>query len=423
MTASPASAAAPAYPEPVPVRRLRLAGEACLVLLPVAMWLANRSAPLLLGLAAAAYLAAVLAAGEGRTLAERLRALLGTPPALALGCFLFWALLSIGWSHDRPGSLRAYGELVLPLGFALLIAASGRFRPSPGFWRALALALILAGAMMVVELASGLSQRAALGTGKLMGFVFNRPMIVLMVLVLPTVQALWSRPGAALADRGLAVICAAVVTFCVFRSESEAAKLGLAVAWACWLGAVLLPRLSRIAVATAFVATMAIAPAIGPLADKALPKAVVTSFDEMSSRARIDIWQSFGEVATARPVTGTGFGSAATMQNNRVVAEVSHEHRAMLAAGHPHDTPLQSWVETGLVGATLLTVAGLLALRGLVGLPARDLAPRLALFAGAFSVATVGHGAWQGWWIAALALAVLLFTHGIRPGPERDGDG
>ena len=36
----------------------------------------------------------------------------------------------------------------------------------------------------------------------------------------------------------------------------------------------------------------------------------------------------------------------------------------------------------------------------------------LALFAGAFSVASVAHGAWQGWWIAALAAAVVWFWCG-----------
>ena len=81
----------------------------------------------------------------------------------------------------------------------------------------------------------------------------------------------------------------------------------------------------------------------------------------------------------------------------------------MLAVGHPHSAPVQAWVETGLVGAALLALAALACLARLRRLPAADLAPRLALFSAAFAIAAVGHGAWQGWWVAALAAAILWF--------------
>ncbi len=79
----------------------------------------------------------------------------------------------------------------------------------------------------------------------------------------------------------------------------------------------------------------------------------------------------------------------------------------MLAVGHPHSAPMQAWVETGAVGALLLTLAGLLLLWRLRHFTARDLAPRLALVAASFAIAAVAHGAWQGWWIATLVIAAL----------------
>ena len=36
-------------------------------------------------------------------------------------------------------------------------------------------------------------------------------------------------------------------------------------------------------------------------------------------------------------------------------------------------------------------------------------AKSLSLFAAAFAISVVGHGAWQGWWIAALGAAILWF--------------
>lgn len=77
--------------------------------------------------------------------------------------------------------------------------------------------------------------------------------------------------------------------------------------------------------------------------------------------------------------------------------------------------PLQAWAETGALGAGLLTLAGLLLLARLRRRPAAELAPRLAMFAAAFSIAAVGHGAWQGWWIAALGAAILWFAMDAAP--------
>ncbi|WP_449254626.1 O-antigen ligase family protein [Bosea sp. (in: a-proteobacteria)] len=403
-------------------QRLTGLGAALMVLMPLAMWLANRSAPLMLGLAAVPLVAAAVAAGEAREVAAGLRRLLATPPGLALAAFLGWALLSILWSHDKADSLRAWGELVLPIVFALALAASGRFRPRPAWLRALALAIILACLLVMVELASGLSQRAALGLGKLMSFVFNRPAITALVLAVPTIHGLWNLPEARRFDRILAIALALAVAASALRSESASARLGVAVCAFCWGLAVLWPRLTLTAAGCAFVVAMAMAPMLGIAARDGLPALILNRFAVMTGQARIDIWLSFGEVARARPLAGAGFGTSATMHRNPVAAEVAPEHRLLLGAGHPHDMPLQAWAETGAVGAGLLALAGLLLLARLRRLPAREMAPRLALFSAAFAISVVGHGAWQGWWIAVLGAGVLWFGPGAaRPQGEDHG--
>ena len=146
---------------PLPSRLIGI-GVALMVLMPVAMWLANRSSTLLLGLAVIPFVAVAVASGGMGDLALRMWRLLATPLGLAVAAFLGWALVSISWSHRPGASLRVWGELVLPIVFALAIAASGRFRPQPAWLRALALAIILACLLAIFELASGLSQRAAL---------------------------------------------------------------------------------------------------------------------------------------------------------------------------------------------------------------------------------------------------------------------
>lgn len=392
-------------------QQLAALGGVLLVSLPLAMWAANRSAPLVFGLAALAFLAAVAAAGRVPELVRSLARALRSPIGLALGGFLLWALVSLSWSH-RPGpGLAMWGELALPIACGLVIAACGLFRARPTLLRALAVAIILATLLIVFELASGLSQRIALGIGKQMVFVFNRPVITCIMLSAPVIHGLWTRPAAAF-DRALAVLTALAVVGCAFASESGAAKLGLVVLIAGWAVTLMLPRLSLAAAVLAFLATLALAPVMGQLADRVIPASVHAELAQSHSRDRVDIWLSFGEAIRARPLTGSGFGASAALQTHPVAAQVSEPRRLLLAVGHPHSAPVQVWVETGFVGALLLGLAGLAFLLRLKGLPARDLAPRLAVFAAALAMASVGHGAWQGWWIAALSAASVWFFAG-----------
>jgi O-antigen ligase len=401
-------------------QQLATLGGALLIALPLVMWAANRSAPLVFGLAAAAFLAAMLAAGRLPALVRRLVAALRSPIGLALFGFLLWALISLAWSHRPASGLAMWGELALPLACGLVIAASALFRTRPAVLRALAITIILASVLIVFELASGLSQRIALGIGKQMIFVFNRPVITCVMLAVPIVHGLWTRPGAPVRDRALAALTALAVVWCTFASESGAAKLGLLMLVAGWAVTLVLPRLSLAATIIAFAATLALAPVIGQLADRAIPPSVHAELADSHSRDRVDIWLSFGEAIRARPIIGSGFGASAALQTHPVAAQVSEPRRLLLAVGHPHSAPVQAWVETGLIGAALLAFAGLAFLIRLRRLPARDLAPRLALFAAAFAMASVGHGAWQGWWIAVLAAAVIWFDAGRPKGSEPD---
>ncbi|WP_103874117.1 O-antigen ligase family protein [Bosea lathyri] len=409
--------------------RLTTLGYALLAALPLAMWIANRSAPLVLGMAAAAFTAASVMADGWRAPLRRLLDILRSPVGFAICAFLLWSLVTLAWSHRPAQGLRMWGELVLPLLFGLAITASDRFRPGVTLSRALALSLVAASVLIMVELGSGLSQRIMLGVGKQYGFVFNRPALTCLFLAGAVLPGLWSHVGpnrhvgANRRDRLLAWLSTGLVVVAViamiFASDSGAAKLGLAILIAVWVVAQLLPRLALWAVMLGFVLTMALSPVIGRLADAAFPPSLYTELQEAHSRERVDIWLSFGEAIRARPLLGSGFGTSAALDSHPVALAVSEAHRPMLAVGHPHSAPIQAWVETGAPGAAVLAFAGVACLWRLRRLPASRLAPRLALFASAFGVASVAHGAWQGWWIAALTVAALwLYAALPEPGGE-----
>ncbi|HEY5796893.1 MAG TPA: O-antigen ligase family protein [Bosea sp. (in: a-proteobacteria)] len=403
--------------QPLP-RRLAALGTLLLVLMPLAMWLANRSAPLVLGLAAGCFAAAAIMADGVRPSLSRLRTCLRGPVALALCAFVAWSLATLAWSHRPVPGLAAWGELVLPLAFGLGIAASGRFRPGIDAERALALALVAAVVLMIAELASDLSLRIMLGIGKQQGFIFNRPALTCLVLSAAVLPGLL-RPAATPRDRLLAGFVLLALVALSFQSDSGATGFGLVIMAVIWVAALVLPRVTLAAVAAGFAATMLLSPVTGRLVDASLPPALHEKLAGSHTRERTDIWLSFGEAILARPLLGSGFGTSSTLDRHPVALAVSPPHRPMLAVGHPHSAPMQAWVETGAIGAALLAFAGLAFLYRLRHLPVQDLAPRLALAASAFAVASVAHGAWQGWWIAVLAAAALwLWAGSARQGRD-----
>jgi O-antigen ligase len=396
------------------------AGTVLLVLLPLAMWLANRSAPLVLGLAALCFAAAAVARFGWAAWLSRLRGVLGGAVGLSLCGFLAWSLLTVAWSHRPIQSLAMWGEFALPLTSGVVIVASGCFRPERAESRALAVAVIAAAAFMMAELATGLSARIAFDIGKQVTYIFNRPALTCLVLLPAAAAGLLAGKRAAPADR---LLCAALffaVAGIAIYSDSGASGLGLLIMGLIWIAARLLPRLTLAAVALGFLATMALAPAMGRVADGAMPQSLHERLAGSHTRDRVDIWLSFGEAAMARPLLGAGFGTSPTLDRHPVALEVSPPRRVLLAVGHPHSAPVQAWVETGAVGALLLTFAGLAFLWRLRRLQASALASRLALAAAGFGVATVAHGAWQGWWIAALALSAAWLFCGL-PSEREDG--
>ncbi|AOO81687.1 O-antigen ligase family protein [Bosea vaviloviae] len=382
--------------------------SALLIMLPPVMWAANRSAPLLLSLAALAVLAAEALAGRLPARLKQARALLVQPLALVLLGFLGWALVTLLWSHLPRTGLAMYGELVLSLASGFVVALCWPQTAPARARRALGWSLALTGILVLGELRLGPGLRDALGLRSQL-FIFNRPLLTCLLLLAPAVYGLWAGPGAGRGGRALAGLAAVFVTAAIMAGESGAAKLGLMLMAATWLVALALPRLALAGVALAFVAMMAVAPVLGPLADRILPVGVYEQLARAHARDRVDIWLSFGEAIRARPLTGFGFGTSAALRTHPAAAAVSEPHRLLLDVGHPHNAFLQVWVETGLTGVLLICAAGLVFLGRLRHMPARVLSPRLAVVAAALGVASVGHGAWQGWWIAALGATAIWF--------------
>ncbi|MGU3537209.1 O-antigen ligase family protein [Methylobacterium sp. A54F] len=404
-----------------PAPRLRAASAATLALMPLAMALANRSSPLLVGIAALLVLAAALIEDAAAARAALTRPL-ASPLGLAALAFLGWCALSIAWSPFPALSLRTAGEFLPTLAAAYILArlAPGRM---PGFAAPLAgAALVLASLYVVLGLAAGLPVQRALGM-RVADFVFNRPVLTLLLVAGPLALVLGRRSrGGARWQWVSAIAMLVFAAAAILHSVSGAAALGLVAGGAMWLLARVLP--GRIAIGLAGLGlglAVALAPIEGDLLERVMPEAAHARLVQSSSRARVAIARSFGAAVAAEPWHGAGYATAARFAETPVAAVLPAEMRVLAAVGHPHNSFLQAWVELGLVGAVLAAAVLFLSLRAVSSLPDGTRAVALGLVAAAAAVAFVEHGAWQAWWTAGLGAAITwLREAGTRPAVQTD---
>ena len=77
---------------------------------------------------------------------------------------------------------------------------------------------------------------------------------------------------------------------------------------------------------------------------------------------------------------------------------------------------LQFWIELGALGLAAASVVFCFVMGRLAPRRGPALAARLGLLVAVLGIGLVGLSAWQPWWIASVAAALLWFDHGARHG-------
>ena len=385
---------------PAAAPRLYAAGAVALALVAPMMALANRSSPLVVGIGALLFLAGAVAEQGGRAV-TLLIGPLRTPLGLAALAFLGWCLASLAWTLFPALWGRVLSEFLPTLVAAAILARLAPARLPPwalplGAGLLAAACLYIAGSL-VLDLApqAWLGQRVAL-------FMFNRPLLTVLLLAGPLAAFLALR-----GHRLAAAALLAVAALAILRSISGAAALGLLAGGVMFAVGRLLPRRIALALAALTLAlAFALAPVEGDILHRLMPEAAHERLTQSSSRARVAIAQSFGAAVAQAPWIGSGYGMGLRFAEVPAAAALEPEMRAMLAVGHPHNSFLQIWSELGLVGAGLAALVAFLALRAASALPRLLFATALGLLGAAVAVMFVEHGAWQGWWTAACGAAI-----------------
>lgn len=391
---------------PAMAARAAQAGFLLLVLaLPVAM-MTYRSLPLTMAAAAACFLVAHKADGGVAWRTDRLL-------TAAVAALFAVAAVTLAWTPEKRDAVEVLAVHVgLPVLLGLWLAGLPRPRIPDTRLVLLPAGLILAAAILFIEMRSGLVlhrlARANMNPSKM-----NQATVV---------AVLWLWPIALMAARTAGRIAAGVlvvgVSVAVFASESETAKLALIVGLAA--GAVFLLRwrwlVTALAVAVALFVMMQ--PFWPTILDNVLGPSALDALQQGHARERLVIWRSFATAVGMKPILGFGFDSSGTIGFGPLLELFPEALRVGIRDSHPHNMALQVWVELGVVGAALAAFA-LSRATLLIGRhsPAAR-AAAAATVGSALLVAAVGYGAWQAWWVTALAMLPVL----LKLADPRDPD-
>lgn len=325
--------------------------------------------------------------------------------AALLALLVIWSFLTVFWSA-WPANVYSTLIRTVPITFGAGVLLTAALRMDPGeAWRvgrALIGAALLLAALVLIETLSGgflfRSRDALLGRTPYWSYpVVSQALVVLALMAWPAAIVAWRR-GAAWPAAALLAVALAVPFTADHFSARGAMLIGLVVLAVVWWGG----RIAIAAIGAAIGAIFALAPLLplGPL-NPAVYAAWLPGLRN-SAMHRLYIWQFTADKVGEHPLLGWGLDASRNLPGGSAATPVG----GTLISLHPHNVPLQLWVELGPIGVA--AVLGLLATAILgVSRLADDRFTRAAatsLIVAATFVSSVSFGAWQSWWLASLAL-------------------
>ena len=331
-------------------------------------------------------------------------------PAGLVGLALMALMIaSIAWS---PAPLRGaelgMQSIIAVLGIAGVVAGL-LVRPDPPRPTGLAVPtlLALAAVLLLVETTLGSPLRTAVGANPDPSRL-NRAAVSIALFLPVAAPALWVR-GWWPAALALAVLVAAAT----FSSISESAKLALLVMAAVLVLQALSERVARLAVGAGMIVSLLAIPWVAPYINPLIPQAIHEEVGRNTLFARGEIWAANAALVPHAPLFGHGL-EAGHVAGETLGQLVPDAMRNGLGWGHPHNAPLQVWVELGAAGVMLVLLLQVLLTRGLSHLPPPFGRAATLLMAGVWSITFVSHGAWQAWWWALIGMAVIVLVSEAR---------
>jgi len=312
---------------------------------------------------------------------------------------LWFGVLNTAGPQDRVlhFAFSSAGLLVATL-VLLSTVLSLPFRHGSRVLEALEAGVALCGLGMVVEWQCGqpLTGLTATLAGNAVPKLYklDRAIVIGTLLLWPVIARLWL--GGASLWRISAVILGTVVL--VVPTSSQASAGALVFGLAAFFVASSFPRLASWGLRLAVYVGLTGAPFLHMIVNR-MPGTEFFFFHNANANARIRIWNETVIRIMENPWTGHGIESG-------FLASTSYLH--------PHNGPLQVWLEFGLVGAILLALFMGWLVRQMDRAGGRVRPVAQAAFVSWLLIFSVGYDIWQAWWQATAVFLVVMLVLAAR---------
>lgn len=352
------------------------------------------------------------------------------PPLVVL---LGFGALSALWSVDPANTLAKVGQLALVAVAVFVLAGAAERFSDPDRDRFARLCLIgwgLGAALPLLDfvahdaIISGL--RAVVPALRRLdaGSLIEKAGVTVIVVTMFPVLAALKHLRAPIYIYPLVVV---VGLACAFAASGDAAALLPVVGGVAWLAHARWPHVVRALLCFGVPTAVLAMPLLPMLTD---PVTMMTEIPHFGTSwfHRMMIWDFALDNISQRPWLGWGLDAARVLPGGDAQFHVDfsvpwREAPFVLIGGlmplHPHNGPLQLWLEMGGVGALLAAVCLWRMLSTAIQPRSCD-APLAALFAAVAVPMLVSFGVFQSWWLALVVLAWAA-TRALSPAPAAGG--
>jgi exopolysaccharide production protein ExoQ len=400
-------------------------GLAAVLFLPIGVFLSKGIAPLF---AVAAVSCLVLGLWRNRAIP-----FISGPVTYALAALVAWALVSWFWSITPGETLKTGISLVGTFfgGAVLFAVGTGLDAAEKKIFQ---IGIILGGAIGFPLIAFEFATDAwltqfVLGLSNRRSFdIYGDHTNVLNSGMAATALFFWSW-ALVMRTRFSSVVSIPAILVgivLILLTYADAVVLSFAVGAVAFAASLAWPRWAPWALGAAVVVGVLTAPMIPGLMPNPLVSGQNLSWLTPSSAHRIVIWKNTVGHIEQKPILGGGFDTARGLYSvkDRVQytfpKEISGEAYQVQYEPiplHPHNAPLQVWLEMGAVGALIglgLLLSILRAIyRRVESRPHR--AAACALFTTALSLSSISFGIWQSWWLSSILLSAAFLISTLQP--------
>jgi O-antigen ligase len=323
-------------------------------------------------------------------------------PAAFLAALLVWGVVSAAWALDPARALEQAARLAGLFVAALALAAAAGRVSAP---RRLA-AFLLAGfaaaiAMATVDLATHGALSKPFSDRVYQPAWLNQASVAFAILLLPTCATLVGM-GRRLPGLLLAVLGAATILVLAGTAAKTALAAGLPIALLCWYRR----RPAARVMAVLAVLVVVTAPLTFARLDRGAGFVRTADLVKLSAGHRLLIWSFVGDRIAEHPLRGWGLDSSRAIPGG---SDLIRPNEVWLPL-HPHNAPLQLWLELGVPGVVSFALLGgwLWLALGRADWPRFYAAAAGGSLATAFVASLATYGIWQEWWEGALSFALFM---------------